>query len=155
MIMISDKIVSYKFGPQCDMDIRFSAAFQMQVGMPYEECHNASRLLFQLLCHAVQQLQSVEKKCWTLEKIEEIGSWEYPDKKAVLEHKPVHIIRPMTYAKYQIKVDGRVVLTLRESSTCDFVIDYFDFYDPRETDGGWYDMVFDCAYEHCRRFGRH
>lgn len=154
MVMISGKIVDYNFGPQYDMDIRFSAAFQMHVGRSYNECHNASQLLFQLLCHAVQQLQSVEEKNWALEKTEEIGEWEYPDEQAIKDDKPVYVIHSMTYAKYQIKVGGRVVLTLRKSSDCDFLIDYLDFYDPRENEDGWYDMVFDCAYEHCQRFGR-
>ena len=149
MVMISGKNVSYEFGSRYDMDIRFSAAFQAQAGRPYDKCGNGAQLIFQLLCHAVQQLQSAEETNWTLEKIEEIGAWEYPNKQAVLENKPVHVIHPMTYAKYQIKVGGRLVLTLRESSDCDFLIDYFD-----PTDDGWLDQFFDFAYNHCQRFGR-
>ena len=148
-MLIDGKIVSYQFGPQYDMDIRFSIAFQAQAGRSYDECGNLAQLVFQLLCHAVQQVQYAKEKNWKLEKIEETDRWEYPNIQAFLENKPVHVIYSMTYAKYQIKVDGRLVLALSESSDCDFLINYYD-----PTDDGWLDQFFDYAQKHCERFGR-
>ena len=83
-------------------------------------------------------------------------SWEYPTPgpgetlEYVVTHKdPILVTHHLTYAKYQIKADGRLVLTLREGSDCDYLI---DFYDPRYDQ--WLEAVFSCAEEHCKRFGR-
>ena len=155
-MIIDDMVVSYKFGPKYDMDIRFSSAFQMQAGLRYDQCRDYAKLIFQLLCHAVQQIQYVETKKWRIDKIEECESWEYPTPKQgetlkyVIEHRePILVNHPMTYAKYQIIVEGRLVLTLSEDTDCDFLIDYYD-----PTNDEWLDWIFDYAEKHCERFGR-
>ena len=157
MVMIGGKIVSYEFDPQYDMDIRFSAAFKAQAGRSYDECGNRAQLVFQLLCHAVRQLQSANEANWRLEKTEEILSLDYEyvydnegNIKAAI---PVPVICQMTYTKYQIKVDGELVLTLRNSSDCDYLIDYYAFSDPSKDDD-WLESLCDCAKKHCNMYGR-
>lgn len=61
-----------------------------------------------------------------LERIEETVTWDYPTEQAIKDNKPVHVVNPMIYAKYQIKADGRLVLTLRKSFKCDYVIEYYE-----------------------------
>lgn len=157
MVMISGKIVSYEFGPQYDMDIRFSAAFQAQAGRSYDQCGNKAQLVFQLLCHAVRQLQSAYDANWCLEKITEMNTVDYEcvyDKKGkIISATPIQVLSQIPYAKYHIKVDGRLVLTLRESSDCDYLIDYYAPSAPVKNDE-WLDSLCACAKKHCRRYGR-
>lgn len=155
-MVINGMLVSYKFGPEHDMDIRFSSSFKAQAGCSYEQCVDRAKLVFQLLCHAIHQIQYVERKRWRLDKIEEIESWEYPDPKPgeSLEHviqtrEPVLVKHPLTLAKYQIKAEGRLVFGITEDYDCDYKIDY---YDPTEDE--WIDWVLDYAQKHCDRFGR-
>lgn len=155
-MIINGMIVNYEFGPPYDMEIRFSRTYEAQTKTTYEKCDIGTQLLFQLLCHAVQQLQYITANGWCLKKTEEMNQWEYPTpgpgetlKYVVTHKKPILVTHCLTYAKYQIKVDGRLVLILREGADCDFLIDY---YDPNNDQ--WLETVFDCAQEHCKRFGR-
>ena len=155
-MIINGEIVSYEFGPLYDMDIRFTRSFESQAGTSYDRCGNGAQLIFQLLCHAVHQLQYIETNGWRLDKIEEMSEWEYPTPgpgetlEFVVTHKdPILVTRPLTYAKYQITVEGRLVLTLREGQDCDYLIDYYD-----PDNDYWLESVFDCAQDHCKRFGR-
>ena len=155
-MVINGMRVSYKFGPEYDMDISFASSFQAQAGYSYEQCGDRAKLLFQLLCHAIHQIQYVAKKQWRLDKIEETESWEYPDPRPgeSLEHviqtrEPVLIKHPLTLEKYQIKAEGRLVFGVTEDYACDYRINYYDLIDDE-----WIDWVLDYAQSHCERFGR-
>lgn len=153
---INGRVVSYEFGPQNDLDIRFSASFENQTGISYGRCGSRAKLVFQLLCHAVQQLQSTDEDNWCLDRIEEMDQWEYPTPEpgetllyVVKNKEPILVTYHMTYSKFQIKVNGRLVFVAREGANCDYLIDYFDC-----NDDAWLETVFDCAKKHCKRFGR-
>ena len=155
-MIINGRVVSYEFGPKDDLDLRFSTSFEKQTGISFGRCGSGAMLIFQLLCHAIQQLQCTEENDWCLEKTEEMNQWEYPTPGPgetllfVVTHKePILVTYHLTYSKYQIMVDGRLVFTAREGLNCDYLIDYFDYYNNE-----WLETVFDCAKNHCKRFGR-
>ncbi len=145
-MIINGQRVSYKFGPMYDMDICFSDAFRMKAGgLTYEQSGSRGKLIFQLLCHAVHQLQNWKGRGWSLEKIEEVEDYEYDD----ASNGYVLVKREFTCARFQVKAEGRLVLTVREGVNHDYVVEYFD-----PVNDCWMDWMLDEAERHCMRFGR-
>lgn len=120
----------YIFGPDRDLDISFSLLYSKR-GIAYESLHHSVQLYVQVICHAVHQikvgpLDDYNSKCrWRLFRNEN-----------------------STYDSYNLYYDDELVLSLAESSTDDYVVNYFDF------TGEWYRDVCCYAVEHCNRFGR-
>ena len=151
-MIINGKTVQYLFGPSQDLNIGFCVQYDLE-GISYESLPISLQLTLQIVCHAIHQinvgpLDDYEGKYrWRITRKDMITDIEYHVNSNRIEAE--RVTRPLTYERYNLYIENRLVLSLEESSIYDFAIAYCDLYG-----NNWIEELCDYAIEHCRRFGR-